>query len=278
VSDGADRPSRGSVEARALRTALTGAALFDLGHSAEGVDRLHEAHLLAAGAGGPAEVTASVAVLEHAAATALGRGDLARSAASWAEEELGAAGELVLLHARQRAAHGRYRPASDALVPLWDGSAPPVLPWTLADARVLECGLALRLDQRARARRELDHALELCAAMDVVRPLASGPAEVIDLLVRHVGSFGNQEDLAARVLATQRRRAAPPVALTDRERAVLSLLPTQRSFEEIADDLTVSHSTVKTHVRAIYSKFGVSSRREAVARARRHGILSADLR
>jgi len=51
------------------------------------------------------------------------------------------------------------------------------------------------------------------------------------------------------------------------------MLPSQRSFEEIARDLSVAHSTVKTHVRAIYSKLGVGSRRDAVDTARRHGLL-----
>jgi LuxR family maltose regulon positive regulatory protein len=63
--------------------------------------------------------------------------------------------------------------------------------------------------------------------------------------------------------------------LTQRERDVLSLLPTPRSLEEIAAELTVSHSTVKTHVKAIYTKLDVSSRREAVVTARDRGLLSA---
>jgi LuxR family maltose regulon positive regulatory protein len=66
------------------------------------------------------------------------------------------------------------------------------------------------------------------------------------------------------------------VALTERERDVLSMLATQRSFGEIADDLAVSQSTVKTHTRALYGKLGVGSRRDAVTAARRHGILRGD--
>jgi LuxR family maltose regulon positive regulatory protein len=54
---------------------------------------------------------------------------------------------------------------------------------------------------------------------------------------------------------------------------VLRLLPTLRSLEEIAEDLTVSANTVKTHVRAIYSKLGVTHRRDAVAVAFDRGLL-----
>jgi LuxR family maltose regulon positive regulatory protein len=115
--------------------------------------------------------------------------------------------------------------------------------------------------------------------MDVLRPLATGPPEVIDLLTRHMGSFGDRETTAQRVLAARSAlgTGTQPVSLTERERAVLNMLPTQRSFDEIALDLTVSHSTVKTHVRALYGKLGVSSRRDAVATARRRGILAPEL-
>ncbi|WP_345603720.1 LuxR C-terminal-related transcriptional regulator [Pseudonocardia adelaidensis] len=259
-----------------LRTALRGAALFDLGRTGEGLDGLRDAQLVAAGRPGSPEVTATVAVLVHRATTLLGRTDLARAALSRAENGLRGSGEVGYLRARHQAAIGRYRAASETLAPLLDGSVPFVLPWIQVEARVLECQLALRLERRPEARRALDDALSLTAAMDVLRPLASSPPEVIDLLTRHVGSFGAEEPTTARVLAARRTLGAQPVPLTDRERAVLSLLPTQRSFEEIAVDLTVSHSTVKTHVRAIYSKFGVSSRRDAVASARLHGILSSD--
>jgi LuxR family maltose regulon positive regulatory protein len=42
--------------------------------------------------------------------------------------------------------------------------------------------------------------------------------------------------------------------------------------EEIAEDLCLSVNTVKTHLRAIYRKLGVSSRRAAIAAADARGI------
>jgi LuxR family maltose regulon positive regulatory protein len=111
--------------------------------------------------------------------------------------------------------------------------------------------------------------------MGVLRPLAFAPPEVSGLLTALLGSFDTQEEVARRVLGARfavhggDRRAG----LTERERAVLTLLPSQRSFTEIATELTVSHSTVKTHVRAIYSKLGASSRRDAVVQARNRGLI-----
>jgi LuxR family transcriptional regulator, maltose regulon positive regulatory protein len=54
---------------------------------------------------------------------------------------------------------------------------------------------------------------------------------------------------------------------------VLGLLPSLLSLDEIATDLTVSVNTVKSHVRSIYVKLGVSSRRMAVYSARERGLL-----
>jgi LuxR family maltose regulon positive regulatory protein len=62
--------------------------------------------------------------------------------------------------------------------------------------------------------------------------------------------------------------------LTPAELRVLRLLPTHLSFPQMAGELYVSPNTVKTQARAIYGKLGVSSRRDAVDRARRAGLLA----
>ena len=53
------------------------------------------------------------------------------------------------------------------------------------------------------------------------------------------------------------------------------MLPSQRTLEEIALDLTVSINTVKSHVKAIYAKLDVNSRRAAVASAYRTGLIAS---
>jgi LuxR family maltose regulon positive regulatory protein len=58
------------------------------------------------------------------------------------------------------------------------------------------------------------------------------------------------------------------VRITERERTLLQLLPSHLSYAEIAAELYLSVNTVKSNLKTLYRKLGVSSRSEAVRRAR----------
>jgi LuxR family maltose regulon positive regulatory protein len=62
--------------------------------------------------------------------------------------------------------------------------------------------------------------------------------------------------------------------LSESELRVLRFLPSNLSAPEIAAELYLSTSTVKTHLRHIYAKLGVHGRSEAVARARELRLLA----
>lgn len=62
-------------------------------------------------------------------------------------------------------------------------------------------------------------------------------------------------------------------APTAAELRVLALLDGDRSIAQIADELFLSHNTVKSHVLRLYRRLGATSRAEAVARARERGLL-----
>ncbi|OJX38226.1 MAG: DNA-binding response regulator [Chloroflexi bacterium 44-23] len=61
--------------------------------------------------------------------------------------------------------------------------------------------------------------------------------------------------------------------LTSRELEVLSLVALKKTDKEIAQTLTLSLNTIKTHLRNILSKLQVSSRKEAARLAKNKGLL-----
>lgn len=60
--------------------------------------------------------------------------------------------------------------------------------------------------------------------------------------------------------------------LTEQEKAILRLIAAGLNNEEIAQTLRISVNTVKTHVRHIFQKLGVSDRTQAAVWAVRHGL------
>jgi LuxR family maltose regulon positive regulatory protein len=96
---------------------------------------------------------------------------------------------------------------------------------------------------------------------------------VRNLLVQH---FGGSE-AAGSVRRARAGRDGPawgPVATALRERTVLALLASLLSLEEIGAELTVPINTVKSYVRSIYNKLGISSRRTAVLAGYEHGLIA----
>jgi two-component system nitrate/nitrite response regulator NarL len=61
--------------------------------------------------------------------------------------------------------------------------------------------------------------------------------------------------------------------LTGREREILALTADGHSAPDIAEKLTLSPTTVRTHLQHLYDKLGVSDRAAAVAEAMRRGLL-----
>jgi LuxR family transcriptional regulator, maltose regulon positive regulatory protein len=66
----------------------------------------------------------------------------------------------------------------------------------------------------------------------------------------------------------------PVDPLSTSEIRVLRYLPTNLSAPEIARELSVSVTTIRTHIRHLFAKLGVHHRTDAVARARAVGLLA----
>jgi LuxR family maltose regulon positive regulatory protein len=95
-----------------------------------------------------------------------------------------------------------------------------------------------------------------------------------EILAEHPG-LGVLHDEARELRDTVYRLAADPVgasSLTAAELRLLPLLATHLSLGQIGERLHVTHATVKSETTSIYRKLRVSSRGEAVTRARDLGL------
>lgn len=81
---------------------------------------------------------------------------------------------------------------------------------------------------------------------------------------------------AAARLMREVRAPDSPETLTERETDVLRLVARGKANKEIARDLAIGETTVKTHVSNILAKLGVQSRTQAALYAVQIGLISAD--
>ena len=107
------------------------------------------------------------------------------------------------------------------------------------------------------------------ASPDDHRRTGGGSPGYLDTLL---AAFGQKPPLDTSTRATAVVPGSDPRALVEplsaREMEVLRLLSAGRSNADIARELFVEQSTVKTHLIHLYRKLGVSSRTQALARAR----------
>jgi DNA-binding NarL/FixJ family response regulator len=95
--------------------------------------------------------------------------------------------------------------------------------------------------------------------LDAIREIDSGGAPMSRQIARRVVQFFQQLKQTPSVPA----RAPEVRTLTEREEQVLALLAKGYAYKEIADQMSISFETVRTHVRSLYDKLHVHSRTEA---------------
>jgi LuxR family transcriptional regulator, maltose regulon positive regulatory protein len=196
-------------------------------------------------------------------------------------------GEMRISLAALRLAQGEPSAAIAALAPTLDGSVPlrgrshlGQSAW-LAQAFLLEAIARNALGDSHAAASALERALDLAEPDGMLTVFVLHP--VPDLLQRHARQRTAHPALIADILSLLAGRrpsplpAGPPPPLeplSGSEVRVLRYLPTNLPAGEIARELTVSRSTVRTHISHVYAKLGVHTRAEAVARARALGLLA----
>jgi LuxR family transcriptional regulator, maltose regulon positive regulatory protein len=233
---------------------------------------------------GPAGPALSDVITVAEGELALGAGDVGRARAILAlAGESGPAGRAGagLLRGAVLIAEGDFPAALAALPGLGAALAHPtgltrheqissLLLAAIAHRRLGSAGEAAGLVQRALTLAEPDGAYRVF--LDLGAPVRSALAAGAPPASRHAR-------FAGRILERFEAQAPPPpaerpsVPLTSSEQAVLCFLPSHMTNEEISQALFLSVNTVKTHLRSAYRKLGVGSRREAIARGRRIGLL-----
>jgi len=126
----------------------------------------------------------------------------------------------------------------------------------------------------------LEQTLSLAETEGYIRTFVDEGAPMADLLCQ-AASRKLMPDYVLRLLAAFGPTTAPrPPAseqliefLTERELEILRLLAARLSSREIAEELTISMHTARTHIKNIYSKLNAHNRVQAIERARALNLL-----
>lgn len=126
------------------------------------------------------------------------------------------------------------------------------------------------LEQRLRAIEA--HARELARATASTRAiLALVERRLAELKEAEARIEALQADLDAREPPARRRRSKQPCPLSSRELEVLVALADGKVYKQIAHDMSLSVSTVRSHLHHAYAKLGVPDRAQAVLLATKRG-------
>ncbi len=109
---------------------------------------------------------------------------------------------------------------------------------------------------------------------DEIRSLANGGSPISPIIARQVLARFRHAPPAETEASAGALAAEAPAALSQREKQVLDYITKGFTVHEIAGLMELSHFTVRTFVRRIYSKLKVSSKAEAIFEARTQGLLS----
>ncbi len=153
---------------------------------------------------------------------------------------------------------------------------------TLLEVDVVISRMLQMLGRNSEALAALDSALSLAAPQGFVRTFVD-EGEPMKKLLQQVSQSGNQRSYARELLRafpsggeTGRISAGAEgwiESFSQRELQVLRLLNTRLSVPEIAAEIHLAPTTVRTHVQNIYRKLGVHSRIEALQRAEELSLL-----
>ena len=148
-------------------------------------------------------------------------------------------------------------------------------PRTLIDVQLLRAAIELERGDLTLSDMSLDRALHAMARTGVRSPLRHIPPPLLHRLSQRALERP-QSDEIRRILGLVIERTEGMVhgmePLSERERLVLVYVERRLTVAQIAAELFISPNTVKTHMRRLYRKLGVTTRDEAIRKARSLGL------
>jgi LuxR family maltose regulon positive regulatory protein len=256
------------------------------------LETAREADRVARGSGADLEIAIATAWM---ARLRLARGDLAEAVALEREraanaENVADAARVVdrLTSARVLHARGKRDEALGLLEELRGFAETSGITGGLIEILALQALVLWARNEKERAVGTLVRALALAEPEDFVRTIVDeGPAmaellsEVLEARQRGRLDSPVSAHYIRRLLVASKRDASSsaqqgaglPEPLSERELEVLVLIAAGKSNPEIAGELFIVLSTVKTHVKNIYRKLGARNRAQAVSKARELNLL-----
>jgi LuxR family maltose regulon positive regulatory protein len=274
------RPEAEPVAALAVQF-IRGQLGLARGRAADALTAFRNAERLAGGLAAPHPLAKPVRPWMLHALAHLGDIDGAEQILSGLGERDRDRGEMRVATAALRLAQDDPHGAADVLAPVLASSARVGWRTWLLEAFLLEAIARDALGDPAAAGHALERALDIAELEGTLLMFLVLPAP--GLLERHARQNTAHAALLAQILdllagnrpAPRPAGPRPPLEpLSKSELRVLRYLPTHLSAPEIASELSVSTSTVKTHLRNLYAKLGAHSRAEAIGSARALGLLA----
>ena len=148
-------------------------------------------------------------------------------------------------------------------------------PRTLIDVQLLRGAIEMERGDLPQSDLSVDRALHAMARTGVRSPFRHIPPALLARITERALQR-RQSDEVQRILARVAEATDGHVddreSLSERERLVLVYVERKLTVAQIAAELFISPNTVKTHLRRLYRKLGVSTREEAIRRARSLGL------
>ena len=145
-----------------------------------------------------------------------------------------------------------------------DGSGLDIVQWIRKNSKTMAIVILTMSDEES----------HLIAAMRAgASAFVQKSAPLSEVIATLKGALTLPHNFTASGLAKAMQKSNSLEQLTPRELSVLSALTNSGTNQEFARSLHISEATFKTHLAAIYRKFGVSTRLDAIKSARRINLL-----